>query len=150
MDYQILVVEDDPSSRELFVRNVTMLDNVEVLTAATGKEALAQIQNAPPHLVMLDINLPEMSGINVLKHVRQRLNLNAMQIVILTANTVAANSSAVQLADAVLEKPTRNAVVRETIQTLLSEMDSEQHEHECLVWAQRKAIDEVFSGSDGL
>ena len=67
----ILLVEDDPSIRqalELALRK----QGYSVNTVDTGKAALLAIETAPPDLVVLDLGLPDMDGLAVLKQVRAR------------------------------------------------------------------------------
>ena len=69
--HQILVVDDDASVRT----TLTMLlqaSGYEVTTAADGFEALALLQNQLPAVLLSDLNMPEMSGFELLSHVRQR------------------------------------------------------------------------------
>ena len=68
----ILVVDDDPT----FVHLVTSLleqEGHEVVIAADGKEALAAIERRQPDLILLDIGLPGMSGLEMLSRLRPRV-----------------------------------------------------------------------------
>jgi CheY-like chemotaxis protein len=64
----ILVVEADPIWREL-LRILLEDDDYRVLTAATGREALELIQEERPHLMTLEIDLPDMDGRELLEHI---------------------------------------------------------------------------------
>lgn len=70
---KVLIVEDQQMFRE-GVRNrlEQEADICIVGEAATGEEALAQVENVRPNLVILDIRLPDVSGIEVARHMRQR------------------------------------------------------------------------------
>jgi CheY-like chemotaxis protein len=66
---QILVVDDEPSVREclsLFL----MSAGYEVATAENGTSAVSQLSRAVPHLIVTDLNMPQMSGIELISHVR--------------------------------------------------------------------------------
>lgn len=67
----ILVVDDDTETIELIC---TFLENnghaIEV--AATGRAALEKLGNKPPRLLMLDIRLPDVDGLDVLQQVRSK------------------------------------------------------------------------------
>lgn len=66
---RILVVEDEPSvARGL--RSGLKKEGFEPLWAQTGKEALETVQHQKPHLVLLDIRLPDMSGYDVCRQLR--------------------------------------------------------------------------------
>jgi DNA-binding response OmpR family regulator len=67
---KILVVEDDSTLRSVIVRNLEVRGHV-VLEAETATEAAVQATNEDPDLILLDINLPDMSGWNVLRELRQ-------------------------------------------------------------------------------
>lgn len=65
----ILVVDDDPS----FVHLVTALlekEGHEVVSATDGEQALAAVERRPPDLIVLDIEMPGMSGLEVLSRLR--------------------------------------------------------------------------------
>jgi two-component system OmpR family response regulator len=61
---RILVVDDEPSITEL-VSTVLRYEGFEVQTAATGRKALTAVTNFRPHLVVLDIMLPDLDGFEV-------------------------------------------------------------------------------------
>jgi DNA-binding response OmpR family regulator len=65
----ILVVDDMPETRRL-MRRVLERDRFRVIEAATGEEALRAIRSSLPALVVLDLRLPGMSGIDVAHAVR--------------------------------------------------------------------------------
>jgi CheY-like chemotaxis protein len=65
----ILVVDDEPSIGKLLKQFLASL-GYDVRFAATGREALALIDKAAPDLVLLDIYMPHVNGVEVLKHLR--------------------------------------------------------------------------------
>jgi DNA-binding response OmpR family regulator len=65
------VVDDDPSIRNL-VREFLTLRGYRVRVAQDGKEALALVEQERPHLIILDLNMPGMNGIEVLRALRAR------------------------------------------------------------------------------
>ncbi len=67
--YRILVVEDEPAIAG-FVRRGLIFEGYDVEVAATGKLALEAIQDRPPDLVVLDLMLPEVDGVEVARRVR--------------------------------------------------------------------------------
>lgn len=78
----ILLVEDDPALRELLQQNL-QFEGYEVLTALNGKEALQQVEAHSVDLMILDLMLPVMSGIEVCKQLRSTGNM--LPILMLTA-----------------------------------------------------------------
>jgi DNA-binding response OmpR family regulator len=66
----LLIVDDDPAVREV-VRQVLTLEGHTVLEAATGRAGVQAWEQYDPHLVILDIVMPGMSGLHVLEQIRQ-------------------------------------------------------------------------------
>lgn len=66
----VLVVDDEPQIRRFLRASLTGHD-FQVSEAATGQEALQQIVAAKPDLMILDLGLPDMDGLEVLKRVRE-------------------------------------------------------------------------------
>lgn len=69
---RVLVVEDDPETADLLAR-YARLPGCETRIAATGAEALRTARTFLPHVVLLDIGLPDMDGWMVAKALRQLL-----------------------------------------------------------------------------
>lgn len=69
MSADILLVDDDPKLLEIVSVSLSR-QGYRVRTAATGKEALEHATGAVPHLLILDLDLPDMSGIEVLDNIR--------------------------------------------------------------------------------
>ena len=67
---RILVVDDEPDAVEL-LRDFLTGKSYEVSTAASGEEALKKVKKERPHLILLDIRMPGMNGLEVLRRVRQ-------------------------------------------------------------------------------
>jgi len=80
----ILVVEDDQASRDI-VRLACGAQNHNVLEAANGSDGLAMATDEKPDLIILDINLPGMSGLDVCR--RLRAEGARVPIIMLTAKT---------------------------------------------------------------
>ncbi len=61
----ILLVEDDKYQRLLYEQELRF-EGYEIVTAADGKEALEKVQEQPPDIVVMDINMPRMDGIEAM------------------------------------------------------------------------------------
>jgi DNA-binding response OmpR family regulator len=81
MARKILVVEDEPTLRETLV-DALEAEGFRVVAAADGREALARFRADRPDLVLLDLMLPELSGIEVCRIIRAE---SGVPIVMLTA-----------------------------------------------------------------
>lgn len=122
MTYRILVVEDNTLLLELY-QQVLEDTRCEIWGIRDGDEALQWLGNQPPHLLLLDMNLPGMSGMNILKYARYKLALKDMKIAVITANTIAKQDSLLfQLADVCLEKPISNSQLLRVCRDLLKQV----------------------------
>lgn len=83
----ILVVDDDPKIVTL-VRTYLEREGLSVITAGDGRAALAAVGATPPRLIVLDLMLPELDGLALLRIVRERTEI---PIVILSARGSAAD-----------------------------------------------------------
>ena len=79
----ILIVDDEPTLRETLAEALDA-DGFRVLTAADGREALSRFREHQPDLVVLDLMLPELSGIEVCRIIRAE---SGVPIVMLTAKS---------------------------------------------------------------
>jgi two-component system, NtrC family, response regulator AtoC len=67
---RILVVDDDPASRDL-LRRVLATEGHQVVTVGDGREALAELGRQPADLVVSDIRMPDLDGVQLLERLRQ-------------------------------------------------------------------------------
>ncbi|MCL6640258.1 MAG: response regulator transcription factor [Candidatus Rokubacteria bacterium] len=84
MAAEILVVEDEPDIRNLIVLNLTR-EGFRCRTAASGGQALAEVRARRPDLVVLDLLLPELDGLEVCRRLRADAATAALPIIMLTA-----------------------------------------------------------------
>ncbi|HEY9618065.1 MAG TPA: response regulator [Microcoleaceae cyanobacterium] len=87
MPKKILIVDDEPHIRLLLEQTLEELEDqdVELLTATNGKEALELIQSELPQLVFLDVMMPQMNGFDVCHTVKHELAIADIYIIMLTA-----------------------------------------------------------------
>jgi two-component system KDP operon response regulator KdpE len=78
---RILIIEDDPPIRR-FLHVSLSGHNYEVMDAQTGKEGLMQATQQPPEVVILDLGLPDMDGVEVIRQLRDWL---AVPIIVVSA-----------------------------------------------------------------
>jgi DNA-binding response OmpR family regulator len=81
---KILVVDDEPDAVELIEFNLKA-NGYEVATAADGEEALQKARAVLPNLIILDIMLPEVDGMEVCKILRRDQRTSGIPIIMLTA-----------------------------------------------------------------
>jgi CheY-like chemotaxis protein len=69
-DYSILIADDDSNCREA-LRDIMEPEGYRTLLASSGEEALDIVRGAPIHLVLLDMHMPTLTGLETLQLVRQ-------------------------------------------------------------------------------
>ena len=82
----ILVVEDDPHLRS-FYRTALTLEGYVVREAGDGLHALHQIDRHPPDLVVLDLDLPNISGVSVRQEIAAHAHTREIPVVVVTGST---------------------------------------------------------------
>lgn len=119
--YRLLLIEDDPDVIEITILRLEHA-GYEVISATNGNEGLLKASSEIPDLILLDLKIPGINGIEVCKRLKDDDKLNNIPVIILTAND---NTSIKQLyrdikADDYLSKPYEPHILISKIQTLLS------------------------------
>jgi DNA-binding response OmpR family regulator len=78
---KILIIEDDSFLQGLEVTKLRK-DNYEVITASTGEEGMAKINEPDVDLILLDLVLPKFDGFEILKKVRETENLKKLPVIV--------------------------------------------------------------------
>ena len=86
MRERILVVEDEKDVREMIRLNLKAA-GFDVVEAGNGAEALALAKNDPPKVIILDLMMPEMSGIEVCRALRRNPATSRIPVLMLTAKS---------------------------------------------------------------
>ena len=81
---KILIVDDSATIRKMVRASLRQLDDAEFVEAANGLEAIEQIALGPVALIILDLNMPDMHGVDVLKFVRRHQGCRDVPVVVLT------------------------------------------------------------------
>lgn len=82
---QILIIDDDPFFRSL-VEQALWTPHREVSSRSNGAQGIASLGRDPPDLVLLDLSLPDIAGLDVLQHLRSGEGWDSVPIVMLTAS----------------------------------------------------------------
>jgi CheY-like chemotaxis protein len=85
MSRELLVVDDDPFIRRLITTTLEDVAQFELLEAADGHEALALAQRHRPQIVLLDVDIPGLDGIEVCRALRASEATSEATVVMLTA-----------------------------------------------------------------
>lgn len=84
---KILIVEDNEQNMELF-RDLLLSKGYAVMEAVDGEAALVKAHNETPDLILMDIQLPGMDGIEVTRMMRNEPALNTTAIIAVTAHAM--------------------------------------------------------------
>ena len=82
--HRILIADDSATIRKMVRASLQTLDQTQFLEAGTGLEAIEQLALAAVQLVVLDLNMPDMHGIDVLKFLRRNQQYRDLPVIILT------------------------------------------------------------------
>ena len=122
-----LVVDDSPTMRRMVMASLREVCRGEFAEAASGLEAIEQLALGPVDLMVLDLNMPDMHGIEVLRFVRGQAGLRSVPIIVLT--TRGEDSSRAGALDAgaslYLTKPFTPDVLAASARTLLEARQEE-------------------------
>lgn len=81
---KVLIIEDDGDVRELIRYNLTQ-EGIEVEEARDGRDALSRLRNRRPDLVVLDLMLPEVPGLEICRQLRSEEGTSNIPIIVVTA-----------------------------------------------------------------
>jgi CheY-like chemotaxis protein len=116
---KILVVEDNDDSREMLV-TLLSLERYKVVGAQDGVEGLALARKELPHLIITDMHMPNLDGLQLIKMLRAEAQFSSVPILALTAYTDGAALQAIDAgADKALLKPVNYELLITTIKHLL-------------------------------
>jgi CheY-like chemotaxis protein/signal transduction histidine kinase/HAMP domain-containing protein len=113
---RLLVVEDNPTEL-LSITELLGHDDIEVVAVDNGREALTKLREQPADCVVLDLKLPDMSGFELLEHLREDDGLSQVPVVVFTGRELSPEE------DAQLHTMARSVVVKgvESPERLLDE-----------------------------
>ena len=122
MSAKILVVEDHSDTRELLVCALE-LEGYTVISTGDGRSAIERAKAEPPNLIITDINMPGMDGIQMIKLIRGEPALREVPILVISAYQSGIIREALKAgADAAMKKPVEFEALVKLILSLLSSM----------------------------
>ncbi len=132
-DIRILLVDDEPDILEIVGYNLAQ-EGYQISTAGDGKEAIAKAKKELPHLIIMDVMMPEMDGMEATENIRQIPELSNTIITFLTARSeeysqVAGFDAG---ADDYITKPIKPKLLVSKVKALLRRLKDENKESEVL------------------
>ena len=117
----VLIVDDNRASRDL-MRAILKSVRCNIIEASHGQQALDLLRQEHPQLVLLDIDMPGIDGLTVVKKIREDPSLAGLPVVAVTAFAMEGDREKGMAAGftAYLTKPIRAANLRDQVQELLS------------------------------
>ena len=125
MNKRVLLADDDESVRKM-VGRVLESAGYQVLQASTGNEAVAKFRTCQPHLVLLDLKMPDQEGWEAFEQLSRYDPL--VPVIIITAWPNQYDEAVARGIDALMEKPLDIPLLLRTIQMLLDEPEQKRTE----------------------
>lgn len=122
MSEKILHVEDDPANR-LLVRDLLEFHGYEVVEAADGEAALAVAERERPDLILMDVQLPSISGLEAMRRIKASAQWRPVPIIVVTSLASSGTGYREAFAagcDAYLGKPYKPSELLRLVQKFLS------------------------------
>lgn len=122
----LLYIEDNPSNLRLVERLLAPRPEFNFISAMQGRHGLELARKYHPHLILLDLNLPDLSGEEVLREIRSDPDLQSIPVVVLTADALAGQSERLRNAgaDDYITKPLDVERCLKVIYRLLNEQEA--------------------------
>jgi DNA-binding response OmpR family regulator len=119
---KILMVDDDERVSYTVKNGLELIDDsFEVKTVESGRECFQELEEEQPDLILLDINMPEMSGWTVNEKIRKNAEWSKIPIIFLTARTDRIAKKAGRFfAEAYMEKPVDIKELKKRIDELIN------------------------------
>jgi CheY-like chemotaxis protein len=114
----ILICDDEESLRELI--RAVLGPEYRYVEAVDGEEALELARKEPPDLMILDVMLPRLNGLEVLSELRRDEQLRDIPVIVVTAWSYAAEAAAAAGADVFLAKPFEPDYLAQTVEELVA------------------------------
>ena len=118
MSALVLIVDDDSNTVLLF-RTILKRIGVECISAHDGQDAITLMEHEPPDLVLLDLGLPGINGLDLITYIRQHPQLQNTKIIVVSAYVDLMHEARNLQADAYLSKPIITSHFIKTIETVL-------------------------------
>jgi signal transduction histidine kinase/DNA-binding response OmpR family regulator len=115
----VLIVEDNPDN--MITAKALLAGKFTIIEAVNGEEGVAMAKKHKPHLILMDIALPDMDGIEAFKLIRENVHLQQIPVIALTASAMTSDRETILAhgLDAYIAKPIDGKIFIETINRIL-------------------------------
>jgi len=119
---KIVIIEDEPDTAEMYAE-MMRISGYEVVKYFGGLSAVAQLVDQQPDAVVLDLMMPDLSGLEVLNYIKEQPGLSSLPVIIVSAKTMPEDVEAGLKAGAVayLTKPVSFSDMRAAVEEAVSQ-----------------------------
>lgn len=123
----ILYIEDNPLNMRL-VRKMLSSMGYNMIEAIDGKTGLMMMRTHQPELVLVDVNLPDIDGLELTRQIKSDANLSRTPVIALTANAMHGDRERCLAAgcDGYIAKPIARLELKNTLHTVMSAKETSQ------------------------
>jgi len=116
-----ILIADDENGQRVVLDMLLTLDGYDVVAKEDGRETLEYLQDNTPDLIILDINMPQVDGVEVCNRIKRIRRFKDVPVIILTAlkDKRILTEARLAKADRVIQKPLEGKDFRELIKDLL-------------------------------
>jgi two-component system, chemotaxis family, chemotaxis protein CheY len=119
---RILIVDDSSTMRRIIINTLNKIGFRDIVEASNGREGIDRLSSGDIEMIITDWNMPEMSGIDFIRHVRREPELSKLPVLMVTTN--AAKDDIVEALQAGVNnyviKPFTPETLREKIDVVLN------------------------------
>ncbi len=147
-DIRILIVDDDPDILFATARTLKK-ENYEVKTAESGQQCLDQIEQQHPDLILLDVELPDISGLEICKKLKNNPDTKKIFIIFVSGSRTSSHDQSDGLdfgADGYIPRPVSNRELVSRVKSIVRLIRSEKRYNDILEQAGDSIIIHDFNG----
>jgi len=121
MTKNVYVIEDNEKNMKLFKAILNLIPNIQIFTETQGDSGLELIKSGNPDLIILDIQLPKLSGIDITKELRKIERFKSIPIIAVTSFAMKGDRERILKAgiDQYISKPIKVQEFREKVTEIL-------------------------------
>ena len=121
-----ILIADDSAAQRRFLEILLTMDGHRVVSVEDGLEAMAYVQETRPDLIIVDVNMPYMNGIELCENLKGELAYNNIPVIVFTNmdDEVTRQLAELAQADAFVQKPLLGKGFRQLVSDMLEAVDT--------------------------